>query len=98
MGNNGWTFPSCGSNYPSDAMIHSAFAFMLPYIEATNQFNSYNFSRVFASVSNITAEATQVERPFFCPSDRLFTQEPAIDVPYVQNSYATNRGRNEKSA
>jgi prepilin-type N-terminal cleavage/methylation domain-containing protein/prepilin-type processing-associated H-X9-DG protein len=94
MGNNGWLMPTCSSAYPADAMIHSAFAFMLPFIEGTNQFNTYNFSRVFASVSNTTAEQTQV-KAFFCPSDFLFTQEPSGDVPYVQCSYATSRGRNE---
>jgi prepilin-type processing-associated H-X9-DG protein len=33
--------------------------------------------------------------PFVCPSDLSFTQEPPGFVPYVHNSYATNRGRNE---
>src|SRR5271156_4697567 len=33
MGNQGWNFPSCGANYPSDAPIHSAFVYILPYIE-----------------------------------------------------------------
>src|ERR1700749_2743883 len=45
MGNAGWVFPSCGAAYPSDAMLHSAFAFMLPYIEQGADYNSYNFSR-----------------------------------------------------
>ena len=35
---------------------------------------------------------------FICPSDFPFTQEPPGFVPYVQNSYATNRGRNENIA
>jgi prepilin-type N-terminal cleavage/methylation domain-containing protein/prepilin-type processing-associated H-X9-DG protein len=94
MGNQGFTFPSCGANFPNDAPIHSAFAFMLPYIESTTIFNSYNFSRVFVSVANITVEGTQVNA-FYCPSDMPFTQTPPGFVPYVQNSYATNRGRNE---
>jgi len=94
MGNAGWTFPSCGAGYPGDAMIHSAFAFMLPYIEQGADYNSYNFSRVFASVSNTTSEMTQI-KAFLCPSDQPFTQEPAGFVPYVQNSYATSRGRFE---
>jgi prepilin-type processing-associated H-X9-DG protein len=67
---------------------------MLPYIEGNSQFNAYNFSRVFVSVSNITVEGTQVSA-FVCPSDLPFTQEPPQFVPYVHNSYATNRGRNE---
>jgi hypothetical protein len=32
---------------------------------------------------------------FNCPSDMQFTQEPVGFIPYVHNSYATNRGRNE---
>jgi prepilin-type N-terminal cleavage/methylation domain-containing protein/prepilin-type processing-associated H-X9-DG protein len=94
MGNQGWMFPSCGSKYPSDAVLHSAFAFILPFIESNAQYNSYNFVRIFASVSNTTAEMTQVAA-FVCPSDLPFTQEPPGFVPYVHNSYATNRGRNE---
>jgi prepilin-type N-terminal cleavage/methylation domain-containing protein/prepilin-type processing-associated H-X9-DG protein len=94
MGNQGWRFPTCGSAFPDDAYLHSAFAFMLPYIESTTIYNAYNFSRVFVSVSNITVEGTQLN-VFNCPSDLPFTQEPPQDVPYVHNSYATNRGRNE---
>ncbi|MFI5458871.1 MAG: DUF1559 domain-containing protein [Isosphaerales bacterium] len=94
MGNQGFLFPSCGRAFPADAPIHSAFTFMLSYIEATNISNAYNFSRVFASVSNITVEMTQLAA-FNCPSDMQFTQEPAGFIPYVHNSYATNRGRNE---
>ncbi len=67
---------------------------MLPYIEANNTFNAYNFSRVFVSVSNTTVEAIQLNA-FTCPSDLPFTQEPPGYVPYVHNSYATSRGRNE---
>jgi prepilin-type N-terminal cleavage/methylation domain-containing protein/prepilin-type processing-associated H-X9-DG protein len=94
MGNQGWTFPSCGANYPSDAPIHSAFVFMLPYIEDSTIYNAYNVVRVFASVSNTTVEAVQIAA-FTCPSDLPFTQEPPQFVPYVHNSYATSRGRNE---
>jgi prepilin-type N-terminal cleavage/methylation domain-containing protein/prepilin-type processing-associated H-X9-DG protein len=94
MGNQGWTFPSCGAAYPNDAPIHSAFVYMLPFIEDANIYNAYNIIRVFASVSNITVEATQVS-VFTCPSDLPFTQEPPQYVPYVHNSYATSRGRNE---
>jgi prepilin-type N-terminal cleavage/methylation domain-containing protein/prepilin-type processing-associated H-X9-DG protein len=94
MGNIGFRFPTCGASYPADAYLHSAFAFMLPYIEGNAQFNSYNFSRVFASISNDTGEMTQVAT-FVCPSDLPFTQVPAGDVPYIHSSYAPSRGRNE---
>jgi prepilin-type N-terminal cleavage/methylation domain-containing protein/prepilin-type processing-associated H-X9-DG protein len=94
MGNQGWLFPSCGANYPADAPIHSAFVYVLPYLEATNNFNSYNIIRNFASYSNATAESIQLSA-FVCPSDLPFTEPPPGDVQYVHNSYATNRGRNE---
>jgi prepilin-type N-terminal cleavage/methylation domain-containing protein/prepilin-type processing-associated H-X9-DG protein len=94
MGNQGFRFPSCGAAWPADAYLHSAFTFMLPYIESNNIYNAYNFSRVFVSISNDTVEQTQLN-VFTCPSDLPFTQEPPGFVPYVHNSYATNRGRNE---
>ena len=94
MGNQGFNFPSCGAKWPADAPLHSAFTFILPFLEATNDFNAYNFSRVFVSPSNITVEATQLS-VYVCPTDLPFTQEPPDFVPYVHNSYATNRGRNE---
>jgi prepilin-type N-terminal cleavage/methylation domain-containing protein/prepilin-type processing-associated H-X9-DG protein len=94
MGNQGWTFPSCGKAYPADAPIYSAFVFILPYIEQGSDYNAYNTSRVYASVTNTTVEAVQIGA-FTCPSDLPFTQEPPQYVPYVHNSYATSRGRNE---
>ncbi len=94
MGNLAFQMPTCGSAYPKDAALYSAFVFMLPYIEGSAISNGYNFSRVFASVSNTTVNATQVSA-FNCPSDLGWTQEPAIDVPYVHNSYGTSRGKNE---
>ena len=95
MGNVGYgNFPSCGAAYPTDYLIHSAFCFMLPYLEQNADYNSYNFRRVFSSASNVTSEGTQLAA-FHCPSDQMFTQEPAGFVPYVQNSYATSRGRVE---
>jgi prepilin-type N-terminal cleavage/methylation domain-containing protein/prepilin-type processing-associated H-X9-DG protein len=97
MGNQGYLFPTCGSAFPDDAPIYSAFVYVLPFIEANNIANAYNFSRVFVSVSKITVQGTQLTA-YNCPSDLPFTQEPPGYIPYVQNSYATNRGRNENIA
>ncbi len=94
MGNQGYRFPSCGANFPSDCPNHSAFVYIMPFIESGAQFNSYNLVLSYASVSNTTANYTQVSA-YVCPSDLDFTQEPAPYVPYVHVSYATNRGRNE---
>jgi prepilin-type processing-associated H-X9-DG protein len=95
MGNQGYAnFPSCGAAYPDDYITHTAFIYIMPFIESGAQFNSYNFTRVFASVANTTANYTQVAA-FVCPSDLEFTQMPPGYVPYVHVSYATSRGRNE---
>jgi prepilin-type N-terminal cleavage/methylation domain-containing protein/prepilin-type processing-associated H-X9-DG protein len=94
MGNQGWKFPSCGSAWPADATLHSAFIYIMPYIESGAQFNSENLVLSFASLANNTANYTQVSA-YVCPSDGDFTQAPAGYVPYVHVSYATNRGRNE---
>ena len=38
MGNQGYAnFPSCGANYPADYTTHTAFIFMLPFIESGAQ-------------------------------------------------------------
>jgi prepilin-type N-terminal cleavage/methylation domain-containing protein/prepilin-type processing-associated H-X9-DG protein len=97
MGNRGYVFPSCGNNFPTDAVLYSAFVFMLPYLEGGNISNSYNFSNVSFSLGNLTVLGTQVAS-FTCPSDLPFTQEPPTDFPYVHNSYGTSRGRNETIA
>jgi prepilin-type N-terminal cleavage/methylation domain-containing protein/prepilin-type processing-associated H-X9-DG protein len=99
MGDLGWRFPACetadgGNPFGANALLHSTFVFILPYIEGNPQYNSYNLWRVHASVSNTTSEMTQVAA-YVCPSDTAWQQEPAIDVPYIHGSYATSRGRNE---
>ena len=98
MGNQGYQFPSCGSAYPYDATIHTAFIFIMPYIESGAQFNAYNLVQEFASVRNTTANYTHVSA-YVCPSDLDFTQTfNQQHVPYVHVSYATSRGRNENIA
>jgi prepilin-type N-terminal cleavage/methylation domain-containing protein/prepilin-type processing-associated H-X9-DG protein len=94
MGNRGYAFPSCGSAYPTDSYLYSAFSFMLPFLEQSAGYNATNFSRVFSSVSNTTAGSLQLG-VFTCPSDLPWTQNPPADVQFVHNAYATNRGQNE---
>ncbi len=94
MGNRGFAFPTCGAVPSSDAFLHSAFAFLLPYVEQSGSFNAYNFSRVYSSGSNVTAAATQVGI-FNCPTDLPWVQAPAGDVQFTHSSYGTNRGQNE---
>ncbi len=94
MGNRGFAFPTCGTAAPGDAYLHSAFAFLLPFVEQAGSFNAFNFSRVYSSVSNVTATAAQVGI-FNCPSDLPSIQAPAGDVQFIHSSYGTSRGQNE---
>jgi prepilin-type N-terminal cleavage/methylation domain-containing protein/prepilin-type processing-associated H-X9-DG protein len=94
MGNRGYAFPSCGTAYPNDCYLYSAFSFMLPFLEQSAGYNATNFSHVFASLSNTTASSIQFG-VFSCPSDLPWTQNPPADVPLGHNSYGANRGQNE---
>ena len=68
---------------------------MLPYIEQNNIFNAYNFSRVFASVSNVDSRGDPGQRVHLPVGPAVHPRAAGQFVPYVHNSYATNRGRNE---
>jgi prepilin-type N-terminal cleavage/methylation domain-containing protein len=52
MGNQGWKFPTCGSAFPYDATLHSAFIYIMPFIESGAQFNAYNLVRVYTAYAS----------------------------------------------
>ncbi len=82
--------PPCNTYF-----AHSAFSFILPYIEQSNAANSYNFSRSYQSVVQITAGITRVNT-YFCPSDQVSATDDVVDfIAVTQNSYAMSRGRIE---
>ena len=70
---------------------HSAFAFILPYIEGGNQFNTFNLTRPYNSYSNMTAISNTVSS-YICPSDTPATQDPSGDITPAQGSYGMARG------
>lgn len=78
---------------------HSAFSFILPFIEGSNQYNTWNFSRTANNVVNTTARAVQVAS-WVCPSDlrsnTTFTNPATGAVSIIaQNSYGMSRGVQE---
>ncbi|MCA1684681.1 MAG: DUF1559 domain-containing protein, partial [Planctomycetia bacterium] len=73
---------------------HTAFNFVLPFLEAGVNFNAYNFSMGWNTFSNVTAARSQV-KTYVCPSDMQATQSAPEYVQYTQCSYASSRGRNE---
>jgi prepilin-type N-terminal cleavage/methylation domain-containing protein/prepilin-type processing-associated H-X9-DG protein len=68
---------------------HSAFNFLLSFIEGNNQANALNFSRVANSGSNTTALYTKLNS-FVCPSDL-----PSTGTTWAQSSYGMSRGTQE---
>ena len=73
---------------------HSAFNFLLPFIEGSAAANAYNFVRPYNSYSNSTAARTRLQS-YMCPSD--IAADPfdpnATYIATTNCSYAMSRGR-----
>jgi len=78
----------------SAVFLHTAFNFILPYVEGSAQYNAFNFSRSYQSFSNSTAALTRVSS-YICPSDSVAAPSPDGFVWTNQNSYAMSRGQQE---
>ena len=94
-----YMFVNTPSGVPCDGawwMLHSAFNYMLPFMEAGNQYASWNFLHTATWVGNQTAAASQIAS-YVCPSD-LDWNHADIDLKlrsYSHGSYGMSRGRNE---
>jgi prepilin-type processing-associated H-X9-DG protein len=100
MGNRAYQFTpfSPADTAPCDVYIgHTAFNYMLPFLEGGNTYAAYNLTRPYNSVSNNTANKTQV-KTFLCPSDTDALNDDGVYIPTVQNSYAMSRGKQETVA
>jgi prepilin-type N-terminal cleavage/methylation domain-containing protein/prepilin-type processing-associated H-X9-DG protein len=89
------TYPgltACQSNNP---IGHTAFVYILPYIEGGAAYNSWNILRVYNSFSNGTGSATKLAS-YVCPSDTSDTAPPAQDFVAAQASYAASEGTQEQ--
>jgi prepilin-type N-terminal cleavage/methylation domain-containing protein/prepilin-type processing-associated H-X9-DG protein len=84
--------PPCGildgSAYP---IGHTAFVFILPYMEDTAQYNAYNLVRTYDSYSNVTGISTKVAA-YICPTDTDASPDPTGTITVTQASYGTARG------
>ncbi|MDR3623020.1 MAG: DUF1559 domain-containing protein [Paludisphaera borealis] len=88
--------PTGGSCTNTWWMMHTAFNYILPFIEGGNQYNSYNFVYTARSGYNLTAAHTTVNS-FICPSDLDWVPkafDPTL-TQYTHGSYGMSRGRNE---
>jgi prepilin-type N-terminal cleavage/methylation domain-containing protein/prepilin-type processing-associated H-X9-DG protein len=96
MGNRALAESYPGQTGPCTVYVgHSAFNYMMPYLEAGNAYNVWNFSRTYNSFSNSTASMILVPS-YLCPSD---TNAPKSDTTQFigtsRNSYGTSRGQME---
>ncbi|OJW13660.1 MAG: hypothetical protein BGO49_29455 [Planctomycetales bacterium 71-10] len=75
---------------------HTAFCYVLPYLEGGTVYNAYNLVRAYNTVVNVTAVTTPV-RGYLCPSDTAYTP-PGGDgsIAFPQASYATSNGLHEQ--
>jgi prepilin-type N-terminal cleavage/methylation domain-containing protein/prepilin-type processing-associated H-X9-DG protein len=97
----------CGGNSSAYWYLHSAFNFLLPFIEGGAQYSSYNFSipsprgwngtAAGGWAQNATAASAQINS-FICPSEPPYTPRtfnPLTTYQYTHSSYGMSRGRNE---
>jgi prepilin-type N-terminal cleavage/methylation domain-containing protein/prepilin-type processing-associated H-X9-DG protein len=76
---------------------HSAFCFMLPFMEGNTAYNAANFSLRAQSIGNTTAYGAKVPS-FICPSDfpaTTFVYSTGQQSGYSQTSYGMSRGTQE---
>jgi prepilin-type N-terminal cleavage/methylation domain-containing protein/prepilin-type processing-associated H-X9-DG protein len=84
--------PPCGIlNHASYPVGHTAFVFILPFLENGVAYNAFNIVRTYDSLSNETAIATKVAT-YICPSDTEAAPDPTGDIDVTQASYGTARG------
>ncbi len=89
--------PSCGtSSYGANHMTVDAFALILPYLEATAQYNAINFNVSSFYGRNTTGYNAKVAA-YLCPSDLPSTPNDVSKglIPTTQGSYALNIGVSE---
>ncbi len=89
------TYPGLPPCYTSNPIGHSAFVYILPYVEGGAAFNSWNITRVYNSSSNNTGSATKLAS-YVCPSDTPSSPDPAGDFVCAQASYAVCEGTQEQ--
>jgi len=90
--------PSFGPCDPYVFIGHTAFVYILPYVEDGVVYNAYNIQRSYDSLSNVTSVTTEVTT-FVCPSDSVRgAVNPAFELVPGRSSYGTSRGLQETIA
>jgi prepilin-type N-terminal cleavage/methylation domain-containing protein/prepilin-type processing-associated H-X9-DG protein len=90
--------PPCGigSNF-SNPIGHTAFVFILPFLEDGIVYNAFNIIQAYDELGNGTGISTKVAT-YICPSDSQAAPDPTGDITVTQASYGTARGLQETLA
>jgi prepilin-type processing-associated H-X9-DG protein len=87
--------PPCGIlNNASYPVGHTAFVFILPYLEDATVYNAFNITRLYVSLSNSTGISTKLAT-YICPTDTEAEPDPTGTINVTQASYGTARGLQE---
>jgi len=89
-----YNVPTPGSCSTSCWFGHSAFNIVLPYMEQSAQYPSFNFAIRVYTLVNSTAATTNVAG-FICPSDLPIGPAPAGNLNLGPTSYGMSRGTQE---
>jgi prepilin-type N-terminal cleavage/methylation domain-containing protein/prepilin-type processing-associated H-X9-DG protein len=76
---------------------HTAFVFILPYLEDGVVYNAFNVVQSYDEYANGTAIGIKVAT-YICPSDTDAAPDPTGDIDVTQASYGTARGLQETLA
>jgi prepilin-type N-terminal cleavage/methylation domain-containing protein/prepilin-type processing-associated H-X9-DG protein len=90
-------YPGLNNCSMSDPVGHSAFVYILPYLEGGAAYNAWNVVRIYNSLSNQTGSQTKISS-YICPSDTPAAGDPAGDFVVAQASYAGCEGTQETVA
>jgi len=95
MGWNGYapanTVPGLGACKSSNPIGHTAFVYILPYIEGGASYNAWNVAWPYNYTPNNTGSSTKLAS-YICPSDTPSAPDPTGDFPCAQGSYAVCEG------
>jgi prepilin-type N-terminal cleavage/methylation domain-containing protein/prepilin-type processing-associated H-X9-DG protein len=79
---------------PQVYMGHTAFVFLLPFLENGNTYNTYNLTRPYNSFVNSTGVSTLVST-YICPTDTVASRLPSNFINFARASYGVSRGLQE---
>ena len=89
------TYPGLPACYTSNPIGHTAFVYILPYIEGGAAYNAWNIVRVYNSVTNNTGSSTKLAT-YVCPSDTDAAPDAVQFFPAAQASYVASEGSQEQ--